>query len=78
MREKRGRSSTEKGRLQRFLKASEGRGDARPEWEFLRDLVARFRKNRLTPSEGIFNEMSDSIPSFKGVRWSGIGDPEST
>ncbi|MFO1461713.1 MAG: molybdopterin-dependent oxidoreductase [Verrucomicrobiota bacterium] len=73
--EKRGTFINGKGRLQRFLKAVEGRGDARPEWEFLRDLAASVTgKSAPATLEGIFNEMSDSIPAFGGVRWSGIGD----
>ena len=73
--EKRGTFINGKGRLQRFLKAVEPRGDARPEWEFLQELVPAVT-GQAGPAtlEGLFNEMSDSIPAFGGVRWAGIGD----
>lgn len=73
--EKRGTFINGKGRLQRFLKAVEPRGDARPEWEFLQELV-RAVTGQAVPAtlEGLFNEMSDGIPAFGGVRWAGIGD----
>jgi NADH-quinone oxidoreductase subunit G len=37
--EKRGTFTNTKGRVQKFMKAVEAPGDARPEWEFLHDLV---------------------------------------
>ncbi len=37
--EKRGTFTNVKGRVQKFMKAVEAPGDARPEWEFLHDLV---------------------------------------
>src|SRR5205814_6548155 len=37
--EKRGTFTNVKGRVQRFMKAVEPRGEARPEWEFLHELV---------------------------------------
>ena len=37
--EKRGTFTNTKGRVQKFMKAVEPPGNARPEWEFLRDLV---------------------------------------
>ncbi len=50
--EKRGSFTNGKGRVQKFMKAVEPRGDARPEWEFLHELVyqrhrpERFREHR--------------------------------
>jgi len=39
--EKRGTFTTPKGRVQKFMPAVEPPGAARPEWEFLNELVAR-------------------------------------
>ena len=39
--EKRGTFTNTKGRVQKFMKAVEPPGDARPEWEFLRELVVQ-------------------------------------
>ncbi len=42
--EKRGTFTNTKGRVQKFMKAVEPRGEARPEWEFLHELV--FKRHR--------------------------------
>ena len=45
--EKRGTFTNTKGRVQKFMKAVEPPGDARPEWEFLRELAAAICQARM-------------------------------
>src|SRR6266536_2659163 len=55
--EKRGSFTNGKGRVQRFLKAVEPKGDARPEWEFLHALVHQLTgQDGLVSMEGLFNQ----------------------
>src|SRR5829696_7449890 len=57
--EKRGSFTNVKGRVQRFLKAVEPRGDSRPEWEFLHELVHNVTgQNGFVSIEGLFNQMA--------------------
>jgi NADH-quinone oxidoreductase subunit G len=73
--EKRGSFTNVKGRLQRFLKAVEPRGDARPEWEFLHELVHNVTgQNGFVSIEGLFNQMAKEVPAFNGVTWASLGD----
>jgi NADH-quinone oxidoreductase subunit G len=73
--EKRGSFVNIKGRVQRFLKAVEPRGDARPEWEFLHELVHNVTgQNGFVSIEGLFNQMAKEVPAFDGVTWASLGD----
>ncbi|MSU34209.1 MAG: 2Fe-2S iron-sulfur cluster binding domain-containing protein [Pedosphaera sp.] len=73
--EKRGTFVNVKGRLQKFLKAVEAPGDARPEWEFLSDLVEGGVSRKVPATlEGVFNQMVREIPAFSGLEWARIGD----
>jgi NADH-quinone oxidoreductase subunit G len=73
--EKRGSFVNTKGRVQRFLKAVEPPGDARPEWEFLHDLVLNVTgQNGYLSIEGLFNQMAQEVPAFKGLTWASLGD----
>ena len=73
--EKRGTFINAKGRLQKFMKAVEPPGDARPEWEFLHDWVhAVTGQNGFSSIEGLFNQMAREIPAFEGVEWGRVGD----
>ncbi len=73
--EKRGTFTNVKGRVQRFLKAVEPRGDARPEWEFLHELVHNVTgQNGFVSIEGLFNQMAKEVPAFNGVTWAALGD----
>ena len=73
--EKRGTFTNGKGRVQKFLKAIEPRGDARPEWEFLHELVYNVTgQNGFASIEGLFNQMAQEIPAFNGLTWAGLGD----
>jgi NADH-quinone oxidoreductase subunit G len=73
--EKRGTFTNTKGRVQRFMKAVEPPGDARPEWEFLHELVARLTgQDGWSTIEGLFNQMARDVPAFNGLTWAGLGD----
>ncbi len=73
--EKRGSFTNIKGRVQRFLKAVEPRGDARPEWEFLHELVHNVTgQNGFVSIEGLFNQMAKEVPAFEGLTWASLGD----
>ncbi|MBA4146737.1 MAG: molybdopterin-dependent oxidoreductase [Verrucomicrobia bacterium] len=73
--EKRGSFVNVKGRVQRFMQALQPKGDARPEWEFLHELVINVTgQNGFVSIEGLFNEMAKEVPAFHGVTWAGLGD----
>ncbi len=73
--EKRGTLTNVKGRVQKFMKAVEPRGDARPEWEFLRELVDHVTgQDGMGTIEGVFNQMAKEVPAFAGLTWAGLGD----
>ncbi len=73
--EKRGTFTNVKGRVQKFMKAVEPRGDARPEWEFLHDLVYNVTgQNGFVSIEGLFNQMAKEVPAFNGLKWARLGD----
>jgi len=73
--EKRGTFTNTKGRVQKFMKAVEPPGDARPEWEFLHDLVYNVTgQDGFLTIEGLFNEMAKDVPAFNGLTWAGLGD----
>jgi NADH-quinone oxidoreductase subunit G len=77
--EKRGSFTNAKGRVQRFLKAIEPRGDARPEWEFLHELVFSVTgRNGFVSIEGLFNQMAAEVPAFSGLTWASLGDTGKT
>ncbi len=61
--EKRGTFTNVKGRVQRFMKAVEPLGDARPEWQFLHELVF-----------SVTGQMAKEVPAFNGLTWAGLGD----
>ena len=73
--EKRGSMINGDGRLQRLNRAVRGPGNARDDWEILRDLLqALGGSNGLFSIEDVFRQMSDSIPQFAGLSLSKIGD----
>jgi NADH-quinone oxidoreductase subunit G len=73
--EKRGTFTNTKGRVQKFMKAVEPPGDARPEWEFLRELVLDTTgESGFVSIEGLFNLMATEIPAFNGLTWASLGD----
>ncbi|HAB15843.1 MAG TPA: molybdopterin-dependent oxidoreductase [Verrucomicrobiota bacterium] len=73
--EKRGTFVNSKGRVQKFIKAVEGPREARPEWEFLHELVHRVvGPTGFTTIEGLFNQMAKDVPAFAGLEWAKLGD----
>ncbi|MDB6040238.1 MAG: nuoG [Verrucomicrobiales bacterium] len=73
--EKRGTFTNVKGRVQRFMKAVESPGSARPEWEILHELVFNVTgQNGFVSIEGLFNQMASDIPAFAALKWAGLGD----
>jgi NADH-quinone oxidoreductase subunit G len=73
--EKRGTFTNTRGRVQKFLKAVEPPGDARPEWEFLRELVWQVTgQDGFATIEGLFDLMAKEVPEFQGLTWAGLGD----
>jgi len=73
--EKRGTFTNAKGRVQKFMKAVEPRGDARPEWEFLREWVFNVTgQGGFATLEGLFNQMAGEVTAFQGRTWAGLGD----
>jgi predicted molibdopterin-dependent oxidoreductase YjgC len=73
--EKRGTFTNVKGRVQRFMKAVEPPGNARPEWEFLHELIFNVTgQNGFVSIEGLFNQMAKDVPAFAGLTWAGLGD----
>jgi NADH-quinone oxidoreductase subunit G len=73
--EKRGTFTNTEGRVQKFMQAIQPQGDARAEWDFLRDLVHNVTgRNGFLTIEGLFNEMAKDVPAFHGLTWAGLGD----
>jgi NADH-quinone oxidoreductase subunit G len=73
--EKRGSMINGKGRLQRLNRAVRPPGNARDDWEILRDLLqALGGGNGLYTIEDVFREMSTEISQFHGLTFSKIGD----
>jgi len=73
--EKRGTFTNTKGRVQKFMKAVEPPGDARPEWESLRELLSQLTgQDGPVSIEGLFNQMAGEVPGFRGLTWTGLGD----
>jgi NADH-quinone oxidoreductase subunit G len=57
------------------MKAVEPRGDARPEWEFLHELIYNVTgQNGFASIECLFNQMAGEIPAFNGLSWAALGD----
>ena len=77
--EKRGTFTNAKCRVQRFMKAIEPRGDARPEWEFLHELVFNVTgQDGFVSIEGLFNQIAAEVPAFSGLTWASLGDTGKT
>ena len=73
--EKRGTFTNTKGRVQRFMKAIEPRGDALPEWEFLKELLFGVTgQDSLNSIEAVFNRMAAEVPAYQGQTWTKVGD----
>jgi NADH-quinone oxidoreductase subunit G len=73
--EKRGSMINGEGRLQRLNRAVRPPGDARDDWEILRDLLqALGGSNGIYTIEDVFRQMSAEIPEFAGLTLGKIGD----
>jgi NADH-quinone oxidoreductase subunit G len=73
--EKRGSMITGKGRLQRLNRAVRPPGNARDDWEILRDLLqALGGSDGLFSIEDVFRQMSAEIPQLAHLTLSKIGD----
>lgn len=75
--EKRGTFTNTKGRVQKFMKALEAPGNARPEWEFLHELLENTTgQNGFSTIEGLFNQMAGEVEAFKAkeLTWAALGD----
>jgi NADH-quinone oxidoreductase subunit G len=73
--EKRGSMINGRGRLQRLNRAVRPPGQAREDWEILRDLLQELTgSNGLGSIEDVFRQMAESIPSLAGLSLSKIGD----
>src|SRR5713226_7661389 len=73
--EKRGSMINGKGRLQRLNRAVRPPGNARDDWEILRDLLqALGGSNGIYTIEDVFRQMSEEISEFAGLSLSKIGD----
>jgi NADH-quinone oxidoreductase subunit G len=73
--EKRGSMINGKGRLQRLNRAVRGPGQARDDWEILRDLIQALPGgNGIYTIEDVFRQMSESVPEFSGLTLSRISD----
>ena len=73
--EKRGSMINGKGRLQRLNRAVRGPGQARDDWEILRDLIQAYSgRNGIYTIEDVFRQMSESVPALAGLSLSKISD----
>ena len=73
--EKRGSMINATGRLQRLNKAVKSPGNARDDWEILRDLVlALTGTNGLHSADDVFKQLAAEIPCFQGHTLNSIGD----
>ncbi len=73
--EKRGSMINGEGRLQRLNRAVRGPGQARDDWEILRDLLqALGASNGLYSIDDVFRQMAEAVPRFAGLSLDKISD----
>ena len=73
--EKRGSMINVKGRLQRLNQAIQPPGQARDDWEILRDLIQLLSgTNGIYAIEDVFKQMAAETPALSGLTLSRIGD----
>ena len=73
--EKRGSMINIKGRLQRLNRAVNAPGEARDDWEILRDLIQQLTgSNSIYLIEDVFRQIADAIAEMKGLSLSKISD----
>jgi NADH-quinone oxidoreductase subunit G len=73
--EKRGSMVNLSGRLQRLNRAVEMPGQARDDWEILRDFILAItgEKNEVHHIEDVFKALAEAVPTFNGLTLSKIG-----
>jgi NADH-quinone oxidoreductase subunit G len=73
--EKRGSMINKNSRLQRLNRAIQPPGEARDDWEILRDLIQTVSgSNGIYMIEDVFKQMATTVPAFGGLSLSKIGD----
>ncbi len=74
--EKRGSMINVTGRLQRLNQAIQPTGNAREDWEIIRDLILTItgEKNDMFMIENVLKMIATNIPEFNGITFSKIGD----
>jgi NADH-quinone oxidoreductase subunit G len=73
--EKRGSMINVKSRLQRLNRAIQSPGNAREDWEILRDLIQQLTgANGVYQIEDVFKQMAENVSQFQGLSLSKIGD----
>jgi len=73
--EKRGSMINIRGRLQRLNRAVQAPGEARDDWEILRDLIQQLTgSNGIYLIEDVFRQIAEAIPEMKGLSLSRISD----
>ena len=73
--EKRGSMINVKGRLQRLNRAIQPPGEARDDWEVLRDLIQAISgSNGIYMIEDVFRQMTETTPALAGLSLSKVGD----
>jgi NADH-quinone oxidoreductase subunit G len=73
--EKRGSMINKNGRLQRLNRAIQPPGEARDDWEILRDLITALGgPNGLHSIEDLFRQMAAETPAFANLSLSKIGE----
>jgi NADH-quinone oxidoreductase subunit G len=73
--EKRGSMVNGKGRLQRLNRAVRPPGNARDDWEILRDLLqAVGGGDSILSIDDVFRRISQTVPQFSGLSLAKIGD----
>ena len=63
-----------KGRIQRLNRATQPPGQARDDWEILCDLLRALGAEAPQTLEGIFKEMTATVPVFSGLTLAKLGD----
>ena len=72
--EKRGSMVNVKGRMQRLNRATQPPGQARDDFEILSDLLRALSADTPQTLEGVFREMSTTVPAFSGLTLAKLGD----
>ena len=73
--EKRGSMVNGKGRLQRLNRAVRPPGNARDDWEILRDLLQAIGGGDSVSSvDDVFRRISETVPQFDGLTFAKIGE----